>query len=218
MNSHSIMWQNTIGTSRFQLGKLQLISFFFECSLNTVLVCGCHSRFPHSLCKNQLCCLLVKTTSEQLAWVACLLRLRLSCQPVACEGLLHTLWAFRIIEHRKSVVLEKGIMWLRGTRIIGSKQHGYFVILSAIICYSWLIRFSFLPSLTLVCLLTVDFSDISSGDWTVHEHVEPQPRAPWHVRARDEVFLRLKGLQQGRRQQQGHQASCEEEVVLSKSA
>lgn len=94
----------------------------------------------------------------------------------------------------------------------------YFVILSAIIYYSWLIRFSFLPSLTLVCLLMVDFSDISAGDWTVHEHVEPQPWAPWHVRARNKVFLRLKGFQQGRRQQQGHQASCEEEVVLSKSA
>lgn len=147
-----------------------------------------------------------------------MLHLLLSCQPVVCEGLLHTLSVFSNIEHQKSVILEKGIMWLWGTRIIGSKQHRYFVILSAIIYYSWLIRFSLLPSLTLVCLLMVDFSDISAGDWTVHEHVEPQPWAPWHVRACDKVFLRLKGLQQGRRQQQGHQASCEEEVVLSKSA
>lgn len=90
--------------------------------------------------------------------------------------------------------------------------------LSAIIYCSWLIRFSFIRGVTLVCLLMVDFSDVAAGDWTVHEHVEPQPWAPWHVRARDKVFLRLKRLQQGRRQQQGHQASCEEEVVRAKSA
>lgn len=58
MNFHSMMQQNTIGISRFQLGKYNLFLFSLIFSLNTVLVCGCPGRFPHSRYKNQLCYLL----------------------------------------------------------------------------------------------------------------------------------------------------------------
>lgn len=61
---------------------------------------------------------------------------------------------------------------------------------------------------------TAVFLSIFPGNGAVHEHAEPQPRASRRLRAHDQALLRLQGLQQGRQQQQGHQAGCQEEVVL----
>lgn len=73
------------------------------------------------------------------------------------------------------------------------------------------------PSVLLVfhCL---HYTAILTGNWAVHAHAEPQPRASRCLRARDQILLRLQGLQQGRWQQQGHEAGCQEEVVLYTSA
>lgn len=53
-----------------------------------------------------------------------------------------------------------------------------------------------------------------TGNGAVNEHAEPQPRASWCLWAYDQALLWLQGLQQGSHQQQGHQAGCQEEVVL----
>lgn len=176
-------------------------------------MCGCRSRFPQSM---QELALLLVSRNKCPTCLPVTLRLLLSCQP----GLLHMLPVSSIIEHQKICYSWKGYYVIKRQK--SSDRNNIQKILchalSAIIYCSWLIRFSFIRSVTLVCLLMVDFSDVAAGDWTVHEHVEPQPWAPWHVWARDKVFLRLKRLRQGRRQQQGHQASCEEEVVRAKSA
>ncbi len=57
------------------------------------------------------------------------------------------------------------------------------------------------------------FTAVFTGNGAVHEHAEPQPRASRRLRAHDQALLWLQGLQQGRWQQQGHQAGCQEEVV-----
>ena len=63
---------------------------------------------------------------------------------------------------------------------------------------------------TRTCVPLLSFT----GNGAVHEHAEPQPRASRRLRAHDQALLRLQGLQQGRRQQQGHKARRQAEVVL----
>jgi len=52
-----------------------------------------------------------------------------------------------------------------------------------------------------------------TGNGAVHEHAEPQPWASRRFWAHDQALLWLQRLQQGKQQQQGHQASSQEEVV-----
>lgn len=176
-----------------------------------------HSRFPQSM-QEQLCYLLVKTTQVS----------NMFASHTASSTFMSACCLCWVAPHTFSVhyycTLKICYSW-KGCYVMKRQKNHW--TQTYILCHTFcndilflvtVIRFSFLPSLTLVCFLMVYFSDISSGNWAVHEHVEPQPWAPWHVRARDEVFLRLEGPQQGRWHQQGYQASCEEEVVLSKSA